>query len=254
VSSIDTRSSGLVVPWLGGSRPAATGVHQKASLAQKLRKGAPVDLYFVRHGESVANLTREFSNTGSKHPLTSRGIEQARLLADSLASRRISRIYSSPLLRAVQTADILSQTLQAQVEVTEALCEWSVGVLEGTSDEQGWARHRQVQEDWFVRGNLESKIPGGESFVEIRKRFVPFIDALVSHGHGTDERLVLVGHGGLYVAMLPVVLRNISLDFALHVPIPNAAYVLGATRPDGVYCVEWCGTLLHAESDRHNPL
>lgn len=206
-----------------------------------------MDLYFARHGESVANLTREFSNSGSKHPLTPRGIEQARLLADHLASRRIARIYSSPLLRAVQTADVLSQTLQAQVEVTEALREWSTGMLEGTSDERGWALHRQVQEDWFVHGKLESKIPGGESFVEIRERFVPFIDALVSHGQGTDERLVLVGHGGLYVAMLPVVLKNISFDFTVHAPFPNAAYALGATRPDGLYCVEWCGTPLHDE-------
>jgi broad specificity phosphatase PhoE len=206
-----------------------------------------VDLYFARHGESVANLTREFSNTGSKHPLTPRGIEQARLLADSLASRRIARIYSSPLLRAVQTADILSQTLQARVEVTEALREWSVGMLEGTSDEHGWALHRHVQEDWFVQGNLESKIPGGESFVEIRERFVPFIDALVSRGRSADERLVLVGHGGLYIAMLPVVLRNISFDYTLHAHFPNAAYVLGVTRTEGLYCVEWCGTPLHEE-------
>ncbi len=147
----------------------------------------------------------------------------------------------------MQTADILSQTLQVKVEVTEALREWSAGMLEGTSDEQGWILHRQVQEDWFVHGRLESKMPGGESFVEIQERFVPFIDALVSHGQGADEHLALVGHGGLYIAMLPVVLRNISFDFILHAPFPNAAYVLGATRPDGLYCMEWCGTPLHDE-------
>jgi broad specificity phosphatase PhoE len=238
-SSSRARETAGVAPTARVSEPGL-----KASLAQK---GAPVYLYFVRHGESVANLTREFSNTGSKHPLAPRGIEQARLLADSLAARRISRIYSSPLLRAVQTADILSQTLQVKVEVTEALREWSVGIFEGTSDEQGWILHRQVQEDWFVQGNLESKIPGGESFVEIRERFVPFIDSLVSHRRSTDERVVLVGHGGLYIAMLPVVLRNISFDFTLHAPFPNAAYVLGVTRPEGLYCVEWCGTPLHEE-------
>jgi broad specificity phosphatase PhoE len=95
-----------------------------------------VNLYFVRHGEGVANLTRVFSNVEScNHALTSRGIEQAQILADTFASRRITRIYSSQLLRAVQTADILSHTLQAPVEVTEALREWSVGVFEGTSAE-----------------------------------------------------------------------------------------------------------------------
>jgi broad specificity phosphatase PhoE len=212
-----------------------------------------VDLYFVRHGESVANLTGEFSNSGpSNHPLTPKGIEQAQLLAVSLASRRIARIYSSPLLRAVQTADLLSQTLQVPVEVTEALREWSVGMLEGTSAEQGWILHRQVQEDWFVQGNLESKIPGGESFVEIRDRFVPFIDALVSDGHSADESVVLVGHGGLYVAMLPVVLRNISFDFAFHQLFSHTAYVLGETHSDGLQCVEWCGIPMQGPARAHS--
>jgi broad specificity phosphatase PhoE len=205
-------------------------------------KGAPVNLYFVRHGESVANLTREFANAGaSTHPLTSRGIAQAQLLADTLASHRIAWIYSSPLLRAVRTADILSQTLQAPVVGTEALREWSVGIFEGTSDERGWLLHRRVQEDWFVRGRLESKIPGGESFIEIRKRFVPFIDALAAHGHDTDERVALVGHGGLYTAILPTVLSNISYDFAFHEPFPHTAYALGETHADGLRCLEWCG-------------
>jgi probable phosphoglycerate mutase len=201
-----------------------------------------MELYFVRHGESVANLTRAFSNSGSSHhPLTPLGVKQVQRLTATLSSKNIARIYSSPLLRAVETADILSQCLQAPVEVAEALREWSVGMLEGTSDEQGWLLHRQVQEDWFVHGHLESKIPGGESFVEIRQRFVPFIEALVSQGRGTDERIVLVGHGGLYTATLPVVLSNVSVDFAFRQPFPHTAYVLGVTVADGLRCVEWCG-------------
>jgi Histidine phosphatase superfamily (branch 1) len=59
---------------------------------------------------------------------------------------------------------------------------------------------------------------GRESFVEIRERFVPFIEALVSHERGTGECAVLIGHGGLYMAMLPVVLSNISFDLALQEP------------------------------------
>jgi probable phosphoglycerate mutase len=208
-----------------------------------------MELYFVRHGESAANLTREFANSGSSlHPLTPRGIKQAQLLADTLSSRSIARIYSSPLLRAVQTADILAHTLRAPVEVTEALREWSVGMLEGTGDERGWLLHRQVQEDWFAHGHLESKIPGGESFVEIRQRFVPFIEALVAQGRGTGERMALVGHGGLYTAMLPVVLSNVSVDFAFRQLFPHTAYVLGVTDADGLHCVEWCGRRMHGDT------
>jgi broad specificity phosphatase PhoE len=203
-------------------------------------------LYFVRHGESVANLTSEFSCRGFKHPLTSKGVEQAQLLAHNLASRRIARIYSSPLQRAVQTAEILSVALQVEVEVTGALREWDVGIYEGTTGLQGWQLHRQVQEDWYFNYKLESKMPEGESFIEIRERFVPFIEGLLQDGQNPDEELVLVGHGGLYICMLPVVLQNINHEFAVQHGFANTAYALGETQVDGLYCTEWCGTPLSA--------
>src|SRR5689334_3685464 len=81
-------------------------------------------LYFVRHGESVANTTRTFSNRGFQHPLTDKGIGQAHNLAAKLASHAITSIYSSPLQRAVQTAKILAQTLKIGITTTPALCEW----------------------------------------------------------------------------------------------------------------------------------
>jgi len=203
-------------------------------------------LYFVRHGESVANLTSEFSCRGFKHPLTSKGVEQAQLLARNLAFRRIARIYSSPLQRAVQTAEILSVALQVEVEVTGALREWDVGIYEGTTGPQGWQLHRQVQEDWYFNHKLESKMPEGESFIEIRERFVPFIEGLLQDGQNIDEELVLVGHGGLYICMLPVVFKNIDHEFAVQHGFPNTAYALGETQVDGLYCTEWCGTPLSA--------
>jgi probable phosphoglycerate mutase len=199
-------------------------------------------LYFVRHGESVANVERVFSNSGFKHPLTEKGIEQARLLAHNLAGQGISRIYSSPVMRAVQTAEILSQTLNAEIEITEALREWSVGILEDTDTPEGWEMHRQVQEDWFLHGKLENKIPEGENFLEIRERFVPFIEKLVEAGRDSDERVVLIGHGGLFVAMLPVVLKGITHPFAASHGFPNTGYVLAEARAGGLYCLEWCGT------------
>jgi broad specificity phosphatase PhoE len=202
-----------------------------------------VKIYFVRHGESVANVLGEFSNSGYKHPLTSLGIEQARLLGESLTSFNISRIFTSPVLRAVQTAEILSRILNAKVEITEALREWSLGIFEGTRDESGWAMHRQVLEDWLVHRRLDSKIPGGESYLEIKERFVPFIDQLVQEGQNTDKNVVLVGHGGLYITMLPVIFKNIDYEFSIqHTHFPNTGYALGETRPDGLYCVSWCGT------------
>jgi 2,3-bisphosphoglycerate-dependent phosphoglycerate mutase len=198
-------------------------------------------LYFVRHGESVANILHEFSNSGVKHPLTEKGVQQAHALADSLSGLRVEQIYSSPVLRAVQTSQILAESLQAPLQITEALREWSVGIYEGTTDPHGWELHLQVQEDWFFHQKLDSKMPEGESFLEIRGRFCPFIDELVRNNQDPDRNIILVGHGGLYLAMLPAIFRNVDYAFARKYGFANTAYAIAETRPDGLYCSAWCG-------------
>ncbi len=198
-------------------------------------------LYFVRHGESEANLLREFSNSGIKHPLTTRGLAQAQRTAQGLAGLTVAQVYSSPVLRARQTAQLIAESLNAPVEIREELREWNVGIYEGTRDPDGWKLHRQVQEDWFWHGRLESKMPGGESFQEIRARFVPFVEELVTTAGAESRENVLVGHGGLYIAMLPVVLKNIDHTFALQFGFDYTGCVIAETRADGLYCLSWCG-------------
>jgi broad specificity phosphatase PhoE len=198
-------------------------------------------LYFVRHGESTANILMEFSNSGFKHPLTEKGVEQARTLAHSLTGIRFERIYSSPILRAMQTAQILAESLPSPLEISEALREWNVGIYEGTTDPAGWDLHRRVQEDWYYHQKFDSKMPGGENFHEIRARFVPFIDDLVQQGKDTDQNYMLVAHGGLYLAMLPVIFKNITVEFAIQYNIPHTTCTIAETRPDGLYCVSWFG-------------
>lgn len=81
-------------------------------------------LYFARHGESEANRLRVISNRGNQFGLTPQGRRQAALLAQSLKAVPVMAIYSSPLLRAVETADILARELHQSVQVTEALREY----------------------------------------------------------------------------------------------------------------------------------
>jgi broad specificity phosphatase PhoE len=198
-------------------------------------------LYFMRHGESTANLQNQFSNTEDRHPLTEPGVEQAITAGRCLIGKGIDQIYSSPVLRALQTAQILANILQVPLETTHALREWSVGIYEGSTDPLGWELHRQVQEDWFFRHKLESKMPGGESFQDIQERFVPFIDGLLGNSDGSKENVLLVGHGGLFIAMLPMVFRNVDYKLAFRKSIPFTATVEAESRPDGLYCTSWCG-------------
>jgi len=88
-------------------------------------------IYFARHGESQANLLHEISNRGLRHGLTRKGREQAVALAQRLQHRPIAHIYSSPVLRAIETSVILANRLEVDYEITDALREYDCGILEG---------------------------------------------------------------------------------------------------------------------------
>jgi len=204
-----------------------------------------VKLYFVRHGESEANILHVISNRGWVHPLTEKGRQQARDLANRLKDAGIARIYTSPLCRAVQTAEILSQILGVEFEITDALREFDCGIAEGRADTQAWQLHAWVTEEWAVHHRWESRIQGGESCLDLRSRFLPLVNGLVkdyavsSVNGDTDHHYVLIGHGALYYHMLTQTLVNLPSHF--EGPFPNTGYVLAEARPEGLVCLEWCG-------------
>jgi broad specificity phosphatase PhoE len=199
-------------------------------------------LYFVRHGESECNLTWEFSNTGVKHPLTAKGVQQAHTLAARLAEAGdVRKVYTSPLLRARQTAHIMGDTLHVPVEETDALREFSAGVLEGRSDPAAWDIYHAVGATWLARQDWAQRIEGGESVLDMRARFMPLIAEITQTYHNQLGALVLVGHGGLYIWMLPLVLTNLDYDFTTGHRILNTAHVVAEWTPDGWRCTEWCG-------------
>jgi probable phosphoglycerate mutase len=200
-------------------------------------------LYFVRHGESEANILNEISNRGYKHGLTEKGRQQAAELADNLRQAHARRIFSSPLLRAVQTAQILSEALGIEYEVTDALLEFDCGIAEGKRDAESWALHRQVMIAWLQGGLYATKIEQGESFLDMQARFVPFIEQLLQEQAGA-ESLILIGHGALFICMLPLVLKNVRSIPTFH--FPNTGYVLAESSADGLTGVEWCGIPLES--------
>jgi broad specificity phosphatase PhoE len=197
-------------------------------------------LYFTRHGESVANVIQVISNRGLVHPLTDKGREQAHALAGTLREVGITAIYTSPLLRAVQTAEILSERLGVGFQPADALREYDCGILEGASGAETWAAFWALRADW-QDGKRERRVEGGESFLDMEARFVPFVQALIADAAQQDGGVVLIGHGGLYMSMLPLVLTNIDAGFPDHHSFPNTGYVLAETRPQGLLCLEWCG-------------
>ena len=193
-------------------------------------------LYFVRHGESEANVQHVISNRESTFALTERGREQAQNLAEQLSDIPFTAIFSSPILRARETAEILSRSFHLPYQVTEALREYDCGILEEQSDEESWRSHRGFYEDWTVRHNYSNKPEGGECFTEIRERFVPFIESFKREG---DDHILLIGHGGLFHLMLPLVLTNIDDEFVRMHGLSHTECVIAEWHSVGFICRQW---------------
>jgi|WetSurMetagenome_2_1015567.scaffolds.fasta_scaffold283996_2 2,3-bisphosphoglycerate-dependent phosphoglycerate mutase len=196
---------------------------------------------FARHGESQANILRQISNRGLVHPLTFRGREQAAALADKLQDRAITRIYTSPLLRAIETSVIVAERLGVDYEVTDALREFDCGIAEGRADEAAWQMWHEVFDAWTIHRRWEQRIEGGESFYDVRDRFVPFVEGLVAQYGDSDANLLCVAHGGVLWMMLPLVLPNVDNDLMSKYRIDHTTCIVAELNPDGLCCVEWDG-------------
>jgi len=201
-------------------------------------------LYFVRHGESEANIQHVISNRESPFGLTDRGRGQAKALAENLRDIPMTAIYSSPVRRAKETAGILSQSFQLSYEVTEALREYDCGILEDKSDEESWKLHRDIADDWTLNHNYHRKPAGGESFLEIKQRFIPFIEGFLQHDLHAQDHILFVSHGGLLQLMLPEILTNIDHEFVRSHGIGHTHCIIVEHQPGGFVCLQWENTNL----------
>ena len=135
-----------------------------------------IRIYLVRHGENVANITKEFSHRLVDYDLTDKGRLQAsqtaeyfRTLAESV---HIDRICSSPLKRAMQTADAISAAVGVPYTVVEDFREINVGDLEKhPPTDESWDTYFRVSDAWYNR-RMEVPFPGGEDYDSLYGRFI----------------------------------------------------------------------------------
>jgi broad specificity phosphatase PhoE len=201
-------------------------------------------LYFVRHGESEANVQHVISNRESPFGLTELGKRQANTLAENLRDIPITAIYSSPILRARETAEIVSQSFHLTYQITEALREYDCGILEDKSDEESWKLHSEIAEDWTLNHNYLRKPEGGENFLDIKKRFIPFIERFTHNGLHSQDHILFVGHGGSLQLMLPEILTNIDHAFVRSHGIGHTQCIIAEQDSNRLICLQWGNTYL----------
>lgn len=147
-------------------------------------------IYIVRHGQTEWNLLGKTQGHGNSD-LTPKGIEQAELLADSMTKYPIDYIYSSDLGRAYQTAEIIGNKLNIEVEKTEALREMNFGTWEGRIIKDIIEEDPELYKMWRNEPHL-AKIPQGETLSQIKERTDAFIKEINEKYNG--KHIVLVTH------------------------------------------------------------
>jgi broad specificity phosphatase PhoE len=175
-------------------------------------------LYLIRHGATEANLARPARIQGRRHnpPLARLGVRQSEATRDFLAIRPVDHCYSSPLLRAMQTATIVAAPHGLAPQPLDDLTECDVGRWEGLD----WQTVRYLDAEGYQRFHANPATfgyPGGESFRDVFERVAPALDQLLRQHAG--ESILVVGHhvvNRTYLASLlgltPDQARQVILD------------------------------------------
>lgn len=172
--------------------------------------------YFIRHGETDWNIEGRFQGQ-MDIPMNQNGIEQAYNAQNKLAGLGITHIYSSPLLRARRTADILNENISLPIFERQDLMECSFGELEGT-----------IRDGSDYRANWSGgKTPrNAETYIDFTKRVVEALEWVLKQ----EGVPLIVSHGAVFWPIEEQL--NIGTTSDLH----NAQPILVSPPQEGEVC------------------
>ena len=159
--------------------------------------------YLLRHGQTDSNLSGIIQGQSIDVPLNEEGIEQSQKIAELLKGH-VSRIISSDLLRAYQTARIIGDILEVEIETDKRLREMNYGSWEGNFlDELMKTPEGRV----WIENPSKWRIENSESVLDVQNRIIQAIKEYVQR----YDNLLFVSHGVTISAFLLYV-KNLPLD------------------------------------------
>ncbi len=176
-------------------------------------------IIFLRHGQAKNNTERVLAGRTPGVPLTEKGIDQAEKAAKFLEDMNISAIYSSPIQRAKNTAEIVGQHNSIDVTIDDRLIELDMGKFTGMPYDEIFSSHGNVFMK-FYRGELEIAHNGVETFADVKKRVLGIVDHVIENH--PDENVVLVTHMDPIKAMLSTIV-SLSPENLFELIIANAS-------------------------------
>lgn len=160
-------------------------------------------LYLVRHGETESNRAG-LALGRADVPLNERGLWQAGRLAEALAGEPFAAIYTSPLMRARQTADAIAERHGLSPVTEPGLIEMEIGEVEQMPFAEVRARYPGLLEAWAGADGPNQAMPGGERLVDVQERAWRTVKRL-STRHA-EETVCAVTHNFVILTVLATAL------------------------------------------------
>jgi len=168
-----------------------------------------IDLWLVRHGQTDWNLVGKWQGQSpDAPPLNDVGRAQVLALRDQLKDVQFSTLYSSDLLRARQTAELIADSLCLPINFDSRLREMNLGDWEGMcSDEIQAAYPRELLER--AHHPTTARAPGGESPSQVANRVIATVNEIALRHH--RKKILIVAHG-ISLAILTCFAQGIPLE------------------------------------------
>lgn len=169
-------------------------------------------IYFVRHGETIWNKEKKIQGQ-SDIPLNEYGKELGFITAEALKDIPFDIVYTSPLIRAKETAQILVKNRNLKIHVDHRLKEMSFGEGEGESLPEIHT-HPEMKLHNFIHNPAEYTPPvGGETFEKLYERCKTFIEEIIIPSEKKYNTMLIVGHGALIRGMIHYINHRPTKDF-----------------------------------------
>jgi|TARA_B100001750_G_scaffold218571_1_gene204800 probable phosphoglycerate mutase len=176
-------------------------------------------IILLRHGQAENNTKKILAGRSPGVNLTEEGIQQAEQAGKILKALNISKIYSSPIDRAIQTSEIITKQCDLEVILDDRLIELDMGKFTMMPYDEIFAKHGNVFLK-FYEGSEEVSENGVETFAQVQKRMFEMVNFVLDNHK--DENVVLVTHMDPIKAMIGKVL-NLKPDILFELIIANAS-------------------------------
>lgn len=157
-------------------------------------------ILLIRHGETTGDIEDRYGGAYDDH-LTELGRQQLQETAEQLAGREVDIIYTSSLIRARESADIINAILQTKLTVLDGLRERDYGVLGGLTKAEALEKYPEAVEAHKDPANTD---PEGESQADFTERVLAMFADITESGYDT---VAIVSHGGV----IKTIMRHLGM-------------------------------------------